>query len=288
MTTNTPVAFVIFNRPDLTKKTFEAIAKAKPKKLLVIADGARSEEEAEKCIKAKKIIERIDWDCKLLTNYSEKNLGYDLRSSSGFDWIFSKVDEAIFFEDDTVPHISFFSFCEKMLDRYREDTRVFHINGNNFVTSGLTKHSYYFSKYMHCWGWASWKRAWKYYDYSIKSWPAFKKSGLMECICESKAEIKYWTRIFEIMHENPKNIDTWDYQWLYACWSQGGLSITPDKNLVSNIGFNRKDAVHTTGDSPWSNFPRKNIGKILDPSFVVSHKEGDKRSFRRIFLGKGE
>ena len=129
----TPVAFLIFNRPDTTAKVFEAIRQAKPPKLLVVADGPRSDNpsEAEKCQAAREIIEQVDWECEVLTNYSDVNLGCKTRVSSGLDWVFDNVEEAIILEDDCLPHPSFFPFCEKLLDNYRDDKRIMDIRRNN-------------------------------------------------------------------------------------------------------------------------------------------------------------
>ncbi|MCX7593296.1 MAG: glycosyltransferase family 2 protein [Fischerella sp.] len=282
-TLKTPVAFFIFNRPDLTEVVFKAIAQAKPQKLLVIADGPRFPEEMEKCEKTRAIIKKVNWDCEVVTNFSEKNLGCGLRISSGVDWVFSQVEEAIFLEDDTLPTTSFFYFCQTVLERYRYDRRVMHINGDNFVNQNKTSDSYYFSKYMHSWGWASWRRAWQHYDYYMKSWPEFKKAGLLKYVCENQSEEKYWTRLFDKMHKDPQLLDTWDFQWTYAIWSQGGLVIAPNKNLISNLGFNRRDATHTSNDDPHSRLPTSDIWKVNHPLFLVRHREADNHTFNCIF-----
>ncbi|MEC4818255.1 MAG: glycosyltransferase family 2 protein, partial [Scytonema sp. PMC 1069.18] len=259
MSLSTPIGFLIFNRPDLTEQVFASIAQAKPKKLFVIADGPRFPEEVEKCEKTRAIIHKVDWDCEVLTNFSETNMGCGRREASGFDWVFSQVEEAIFLEDDTLPAPSFFHFCETLLERYRDDERVMHINGDNSLSQKRNEYSYYFSKYMHGWGWASWRRAWQHYDYYMKTWPKFRKSGLLQLVCEDPHEQKYWSNILDQMYADPQVIDTWDYQWIYTCWSQNGLAIAPNQNLISNLGFNREDAAHTTGDSPRSKLTTTDI-----------------------------
>jgi len=288
MSFTTPVGFIIFNRPDLTEQTFQAIAKAKPKTLLVAADGPRSNRpgEAEKCEQTRAVIQKVDWDCEVLTDFSEVNLGCGRRESSAFDWIFSQVEEAILLEDDTFPSPSFFSFCETMLERYRHDERIMHINGDNSANQGRTQDSYYFSKYVHGWGWASWRRAWKHYDYQMKTWPDFRDEKLLQSLCEAQFEQKYWTEVFNQMYEDPQVIDTWYYQWLYACWSQNGLAITPNQNLISNIGFNRPDAAHTVGDSPRSKLAIEDLWEISHPPFVTRNWEADNHTLDKVFNGK--
>jgi hypothetical protein len=41
-----------------------------------------------------------------------------------------------------------------------------------------------------------------------------------------------------------KKYTYWDAKWVYSIWISGGISITPNFNLVSNIGFG-DDATHT-------------------------------------------
>src|SRR5665648_587346 len=162
----TPVAFIIFNRPETTRRVFAEIAKARPTKLLVIADGPRAThpDDAEKCAVVRAIIDGVDWDCEVLKNYSDVNLGCKRRVSSGLDWVFDTVEEAIILEDDCLPHPTFFRFCEEMLAKYRDDKRIAMISGDNFqFGKKRTEYSYYFSRYTHIWGWASWRRAWDNY-----------------------------------------------------------------------------------------------------------------------------
>ena len=273
MSLSTPVAFLIFNRPELTARVFAAIRQAKPQKLLVVADGARFSEEAEKCQKTREIINRVDWECEVLTNFSDINLGCRQRISSGLDWVFSEVEEAIILEDDCLPAPSFFNFCQNLLERYRHDERIMHISGNNFQDGqSSNNYSYYLSKYTHVWGWASWRRAWKHYDVTIKTWSEYKNSKMISSICESVGEQKYWTDIFENVFNNA--IDTWDYQWLYTCWFQSGLSVLPQSNLVSNVGFG-SDATHTKGKTFLSQLPILDIWNINHPPFILRDKFAD-------------
>ncbi len=252
---HTPVAFIVFNRPATTERVFNEIARARPPKLLVVADGARANRpgEAEKCAAVREIIDRIDWDCELLTNYSDTNLGCKNRVSSGLDWVFEQVPEAIILEDDCLPHPTFFRFCEDLLIRYRDDERIAMISGDNFQCGQKRgAASYYFSKHHHIWGWASWRRAWRHYDRDIRIWPEVRDNGWLEFLFQHPRERDYWHQVFESMYAN--KIDTWDYQWGLSSRLQGMLSILPNVNLISNIGFGI-DATHTTNSSVNSELP---------------------------------
>jgi hypothetical protein len=284
MSLSTPVAFLIFNRPDLTEIVFKAIAQAKPKKLFVVADGPRFPEEADKCQRARAVVNKIDWDCDIFTNFSETNLGCKLRVFSGIDWVFSQVDEAIFLEDDCLPDASFFSFCQTLLARYRDDSRIMHIGGGNFLFNQVRiEASYYFSRYAFAgYGWASWKRAWNHYDPNMKSWPEFKENGLVGAIFEDEFERDFWAQMLDKTFIG--DIDTWDFQWFYTCWCQGGLSILPSVNLVSNLGF-RPDATHTKAhdeNPPLANLKTSSLETILHPRFLVRNKAADTCVFNLI------
>jgi hypothetical protein len=283
----TPVVLIIFNRPDLTEIVFRAIAEAKPQKLLVVADGPRFAEEAEKCEKARAIIEQVNWDCEVLTDFSEKNLGSGRRIASGLEWVFSEVEEAIILEDDCLPALSFFNFCQALLEYYRHDERIMHITGCNFQfghSRGI--YSYYFSRYIDGGGWATWRRAWKHFDHNMKTWPEFKETKLIEFICDDPHEQKYWARIFDSMFKNAPVPDVWDYQWIYACWCQNGLTIVPNVNLVSNLGWGRPDATHTSDESHLAQLPTGDIWEIRHSPFVIRHQDADAYTFDYAFGGK--
>lgn len=265
----TPVAFIIFNRPDTTERVFAEIAKAKPPKLLVVADGARVDRqgEAEKVAAARAIIDRVDWECEVLTNFSEVNLGCKKRVSSGIDWVFEQVEEAIILEDDCLPDSTFFRFCQGMLERYRHDQRIGMISGDNFQFGRrYGDDSYYFSKYVHIWGWATWRDRWAgSYDVTLAKWPTIRDEGRLVDMVGDAREARYWGKIFERVHHGL--IDTWDYQWVFANWVNGRLSIVPAVNLISNVGFGQ-NATHTTGASDLENLP------VTPIKFPLSHPLG--------------
>lgn len=272
----TPVAFLIFNRPDTTERVFEEIRLAKPHKLLVIADGPRPDRpgETEKCAAARAVIDRVDWQCQVQTNYSDVNMGCKRRISSGLDWVFDTVEEAIILEDDCLPHPTFFRFCEELLEKYRYDERVMMISGDNFqYGKRRTNYSYYYSRYPHIWGWASWQRAWKYYDVDMKLWPEICDGGWLKDIFGRRSVVKYWERMFNDTYKCL--IDTWDYQLAFACMVNNVLSILPNCNLVSNIGFG-PNATRTTQKNKLSYMAAEEISfPLIAPPYVIRDAAAD-------------
>jgi hypothetical protein len=282
----TPVIFIIFNRPDTAAKVFEAIAQAQPPKLLVVADGPRLGRpgEPDRVAAVRALIQDVDWPCEVLCNFSDVNLGCRLRVASGLDWAFQLVPEAIILEDDCLPNLSFFKFCEQMLDHYRLDTRIGMISGNNFqLGHKLIQDSYYFSKYMHIWGWASWRDRWiGSYDVNMRRWPQFGSSGGLTELIPDPKEALFWASLFDRVYR--KEIDTWDYQWVFANWISGRLCILPAVNLVSNIGFGA-DATHTVRDSPFANLEQVPLEfPLTHPKTVLRNEVLDDLTKRNWFM----
>ena len=273
----TPVAFLIFNRPDTTERVFNAIAQAKPSKLLVIADGPRAGRvgEAERCAQARAVIERVDWECEVLTNYADSNMGCKMRVATGIDWVFQQVEEAIILEDDCLPEQSFFRFCQEMLERYRHHPRVGMVTGGNLQFGQQRGDaSYYFSRYSHIWGWATWRRAWQLYQREIPQWPAFREQGWLNQLFETQGERDYWATSFQLVHEG--KLDTWDCSWTFATLTHGLLQVVPNVNLISNIGFG-PDATHTHVVGIHADMPTSPIQfPLKHPDFILANAEADR------------
>lgn len=274
----TPVLFLIFNRPDITQKVFNEIRKAKPKQLFVSADGPRESRpgEYEKCKLTRELIKQVDWNCEVYTNFRDSNLGCKIAVSSGIDWFFEHVEEGIILEDDCLPHPSFFAFCQELLKYYREDNRIIMITGSNFqFEMNRTKNSYFYSEYTIIWGWASWRRAWNYYDVNMRLWPELREGEWLQDLFGNMKMVKYWTGIFDKVYKGA--INTWDYQWNFASWVQNGLTVIPNVNLISNIGCGN-DSTHTSDSADIrSNMPTQEITfPLKHPSFVIRDTIVDK------------
>jgi len=286
MSCRTAVILIVFRRPDLTRQVFERIRAAKPPTLFVVADGPRTTEEQEICDQTRAVTEQVDWDCEVFRNYADENMGIRKRYSSGLDWAFENIDEAIILEDDTLPHSSFFDYCDELLERYRSDHRVWTISGDNFQRGQKRGDaSYYFSRYNHNWGWATWKRAWKRYDHEMNGWPSFRDGRGLEEFLDDPLEVKYWTGIFDRLYAGKKP-DSYSYVWTMSCWTHGGLSILPNVNLIENTGFG-EDSTHTKGNGCWiSSRPAEAICfPLVHPDGVECDSEADRYTFEHVYSG---
>ena len=216
--------------------------------MYVAADGARSgrDEEARQCDEVRKIATEVDWPCEVHTLLRDTNLGCKRAVVEAITWFFKHEPEGIILEDDCLPDPSFFPYCSNLLEKYRDEPRIMVIGGNYFSFNvqkpEIDKFSYFYTRHIEIWGWATWRRAWDLYDPEVSAWGEMPADWLLEIGDNNKDFKNYWTKIFNSVYNN--QVDTWDFQWVFAVWYNKGLSILPTKNLVTNIGFN-SDATHT-------------------------------------------
>jgi hypothetical protein len=283
--TCSPVLFIIFKRPDTTLQVMEAIREARPAQLYIAADGPRAgrDGEAEACDKARKAALAVDWHCAVHTLFRGTNLGCKAGPRAAIDWFFEHESEGIILEDDVVPVQSFFPFCSELLERYRYDTRVSMISGNNFqqgIKRGAA--SYYFSRMNHTWGWATWRRAWERYDRDMLLWEPFKREhGFKQLGLTGWFEI-HFTRYFDWVASG--KLDTaWDYQWIFSGIAHNMYAIIPQNNLVTNIGWG-PDATHTGNPDSW--MPRTAVKEIsfplIHPILVAANREADLATVKKL------
>lgn len=274
-----PILFLIFNRPSATREVFNQIRKAAPTQLFIASDGPRDQisGEKEKCEEARNIVADINWNCEVKTLYRDKNLGCGLAVSSAISWFFEEVTEGIILEDDCFPDLSFFPFCKELLIKYRTTESVKLISGNNFQ-GGVRRGSgsYYFSHYPEIWGWASWRRVWRDYDYQITDLEkTFKKDHY-----STAREQAYWFEKFQLTEQG--RTDTWDYQLTYSILKNNGLAISPQVNLVKNIGL-ANGATHLALKDSYKNLKLHSMSfPLLHPEIIVD-EHADQYSFSRIY-----
>ncbi|HTM93137.1 MAG TPA: hypothetical protein VL095_12000 [Flavisolibacter sp.] len=283
MSYNVPILLITFNRPDTTRSVFQKIRELQPKRLYLFSDAPRhGNNEDQKNVEAtRKILQKIDWDCEVFSSFQEANLGCGIGVSSAINWVFEKEERALILEDDCLPDPSFFSFCEQMLEKYKDDTRIMHIAGTRWNEEfKLSGESYFFSKISHIWGWATWKRAWEKYDFQMKEWELYKTRQLTYQIFREKSIAQFWDGSFEYVFNQSKK-HTWDYQWQFSLFANNALSIVPDVNLISNIGT---DGVHASA-SDSSNLFRKTFSwkNKQKPPFVVPYHEYDEYHMMQHF-----
>jgi len=278
----TPILIIAWKRPTKTKELINKIKKISPKNLYIACDGPKNEDadEDNRVIETRELLlksfEEVNSKKYL---FSKHNQGCKIGVSNAINWFFENEQEGIILEDDCIPHLDFFIFCEEMLDTYRNDERIWSITGHNQQNNIKRGNgTYYFSKYPRSWGWATWKRSWLKYDRDISDWPKIKSKGVLKKQFNKKSELKYWEKILDnIYYKNSPN--TWDYQWTLCSFLNSGLTIVPNKNLIKNIGFD-EDATHTIeGESEtFIELDKENANGIfptIHPDNLLNDKKAD-------------
>ena len=256
-----PILLIVFNRPQAAQKVFNELKKIKPKYLFVAADGLRPDkpDDVLKCEATREIFKQIDWPCELKTLFRDKNRGCGHGPAEAITWFFEQVEAGIILEDDCVPSAGFFPYCSTLLERYKEDETIFMISGTNALKSWRRRRSSYFYSLMgHSLGWATWRRAWQKFDYSMEAWKTKEGKKAIRKVLNNQRYFRHFNKEFDKIYIEEPN-DVWDFQWLFARWLNGGKTIVPSVNLISNIGFSA-DATHSFNENDLlANLPLKSI-----------------------------
>lgn len=274
-----PILLLVFNRPKNIKKVIQILEKIKPSKIYISADGPRINKLNDKkfCNETKNLFKSLNWKCDVKKNYLKSNFGCREAVSKGISWFFKNEKYGIILEDDCLPNLDFFKYCEINLKKYYNNKKVGCITGNNFQKIMNVRETYYFSKYPHCWGWATWRKSWKVYKKNIDFWPTYKKSLMWLNHFNNDIEQKYWTKIFDKIYA--RKIDSWAYPWSLCLWKNDMLTITPRVNLVKNIGFG-KEATHTVSSLDDQKYQTNKLPKKwLHPKKIVQHINNDNYVF---------
>ena len=269
---NVPVKLNIWIRPECQKRQMGVIKIVKPSVVFLQSDGGRNEKEWEAIIGNRKMVEdSIDWDCKIFKIYEDHNNGLYAMGKKTRSVIWANVDRCIFMEDDQIPSISFFRYCEELLEKYQDDMRIECICGMNHLgISENVNSDYFFSRQGSVWGYATWKNR----EVGENSFDYCKDPYIMELLKErTKNNALIWKRIqaysnSEIYEGHPAANEFWTEFHMY---SQNRLQIIPKKNMICNIGAT-DDAAHS--DS-LSNLPKamKKIYnmKTYELDFPIKH-----------------
>lgn len=285
-----PILFLIFARPETTKQVFERIRQIQPTKLYVAADAPRNGhlDESNRSKETRRIIDRVDWPCEVHTLFRSENLGCKIAVSSAITWFFQQEEYGVILEDDCLPDLSFFPFCEELLIKYKEDDRIGHIGGNNFFSGIISENvSYDFCSFSHIWGWATWRRIWDNYDVNFSFWEDMQfDKRQRRSIFKSINEEIYFSSFISDAIKNKNRVNTWDTQYFFMLRTQNLLSILPSTNLVTNIGLNDPNATHTISKKNKESYIlSKSIKFPLNhPKYIMSNREYDDCIIKRKFF----
>ncbi len=299
---DTPIMLLFFNRPEPLKQVFDWVRSVKPSQLFLVQDGPRTNrpDDVDKILECQKIVENIDWPCEVHRNYSDKNLTCDEREFSGISWCFEYVDRLIILEDDCLPSFSFYGFCGELLEKYKDDDRVYMIAGFNRIGNyEECPYDYNFSHAMAGWGWATWKRAWKETE-KLKELEFLNDEELKKYykrIVPKKLYFHYHNAINNLekakkIYDNTKIVPTWENLVGISMYMNERLCIVPKRNMIKYLGIT-KNATHCVDDYLLIPHKTKKVlmqpayeheGEIKHPPFVVRDIDFEKRDYT-IFWG---
>jgi hypothetical protein len=271
---------IAFNRPEKTRRVFEAVRTVAPRRLYVAADGPRAgvPDDADRCERTRRVFDAVDWPCDVHTLFQDRNLGCRRGVGTAIDWFLSQVEGGIILEDDCLPIPDFFPFCTELLDRYRDATEVMMIGGHTPLGAWRRGGaSYVFSRTAPIWGWATWRRAWAHYDPAMARWGDPQARELVRARMP-RTEFRITKQRFDSVYEGRR--DTWDYGWAFAMLIAGGVSVMPTRNLITNIGFD-DEATHTR--IPWSHEVGVPTHQLAFPLTHPASTDPDRHYERSLF-----
>lgn len=285
--TKIPVLYITFARPEYARRTFDAIKLAKPEILYFYSNKARNNYpiEDEKNKEIRNYITEIDWPCNLKTFFRDEYVDVYTSLFSAIDWVFEKNEKAIIIEEDCLCSKTFFSFCEELLDRYENDESIWMISGDNYHDNKIfSDKSYFFSKNMHIYGWASWKSRWEKTLRKGQNWPTIKQENLLANYFPNKNEFNFQKNRLEIFIQNIDKCPAWDYIFYITMIENISYSIVPSKNLVENIGRNGIHSNYSIWGHHEINKDSKELQNIKHPIFVISNNNFDSFHFKNYYL----
>ncbi len=278
------VLFLVFNRPDLTRKVFECISEARPDKLYIAADGPRRNvpDDIEKCERVREIVSRVDWDCEVHRLFHDDNLGMSEAERRAISWFFEHEPEGIILEDDCLPDRTFFHYCEELLLKYRYNEKILMVAGSNFIPDYKFGSSYTFSRLALIWGWATWRRAWQLYDAEMKEWPEYAKTDGFDYFGRQR-DVMF--NIFNKEYLN-ESLENWNVPWRFCCIVHRVFCIVPQNNLVRNLGIGRSDATRHVRYHKLAEVPVLPIEfPLIPPKAILPNRTFDQETLEFLFGG---
>jgi len=261
-----------------------------PEKIYLASDGPRINNKEdldliEDCYETIKSL--ITWKCNIKLFKQEVNYGCDIFVPKAINWFFSNVSYGVIIEDDCILTPQFFLLCEKLLPMYELNTRVMNISSSCIHPEISPEKDYYFSNYPTNWGWATWASSWKFFKPNVTDVEEYihKKNGLIARVNNDRQQYKFWSRFFRGLSSGKYSY--WDAKWVYSIWTNDGVSITPNINLVNNIGYGM-DATHTKSIIKGMNNTYGVLGKNINhpPPILNTSSTKDKKIFMARYKPK--
>lgn len=274
-----PVLLICFNRPSHTRRVLESILAANPSTLFIFQDGARDNNyyDIEKCAEVKSIVKDLTKERtnSLYTFFSQENLGCGAGPITAITWFFSHVEKGIVMEDDCLPHPDFFGYCDELLNRYADDDKVRFINATLYNKRWKCEASYDFSHYMVTGAWAAWRRSFQGFDLDLLGLDAKRLRKHVLQLTDNRAEANWWYSIVREIQQDTHKKSYWDFQMQIHLFRSNAFTIHPQRNLITNIGFDAEGTHTINNDDHRGGQPVFPILPLTHPSNQIIDKKRD-------------
>jgi hypothetical protein len=273
----TPVLLLAYNRADKLAGLIEALRASAPQLVMVVVDGPKpgSPDDEAKVQAVRDAVAAIDWTPDVVRRFRPANIGLRSSVADAVGWATSTYGQAIVIEDDVLPGVHFVPYAEHMLEQYRDDHRVMHISGYNVVERANLDEpgaQNRLTRYPESFAWATWDRAWKYYDDEL-TWPKASTLGDLRTMTRTRSAALRWR--FNFLDAQAGRISTWAYRWIASIWSHRGLALNPNHNLVTYVG--QDGGTHTLTKPPWKELPLYDgpLADLLTTDAVLDERADD-------------
>ncbi|HHR6038929.1 TPA: hypothetical protein ACS70C_003348 [Providencia alcalifaciens] len=289
-----PVVLFVYGRPIHTQRTIDALLKnpeSKDTDLIVYSDGPKQHSDTEKVESVREIIKKTSGFKSINLIERAENLGLAENIIDGVTKVCEEYGKVIVLEDDIVTSPFFLNFMNSALNKYQSNEKVWHISGWNYPLKNTEElPETFFWRTMNCWGWATWKDRWQYFE---KSPQKLVTSWSQETIQKFNLDgyHNFWSQVEENISGK---LNTWAIFWYATIFSHEGLCLNPTTSFVANIGNDGSGENCGNIDIYKNKINQKKISLLASPSeeninivSLIKHfYETSKPNFIRRVLGK--
>lgn len=245
-----PVILFVYNRPDHTIRTLSALENNKladQTTLYIYSDAAKNEKSVQAVTEVRKIINK-QWNFKeVIVVERTENWGLAANVIDGVTKVVHAHGKIIVLEDDLETSVFALDYFNKALERYKDQEQVMEISGYSYPLKDLNKlPETFFFRVANSWGWATWDRAWKYFNPNIDEIVSdFTAAQIHQFSIEGKEN--FWKQVREL---KAGKINSWAIRWYASVFKKNGLVLYPRNSMTQNIG-NDGSGTHTASESTY-------------------------------------
>ena len=231
-----PIILFVFNRPQHTKKTIDALRKNKlaiESRLFIFSDGPRSKSDIKNVSEVRKFIKTIVGFKEINIVERKRNLGLAQSIINGVTEIVNRNGKVIVLEDDMISSPYFLKFMNDSLNYYQNSKKVISIQGYMYPIKNQLPETF-FLRMADCWGWATWDRGWELFEPNGQLLLDQLKRRKLECNFDFNYSFGYTQMLKD---QISGQVDSWAIRWYASIFLKNKLGLYPGRSLISNIGM---------------------------------------------------